>query len=59
MWYLVITMFAVNPGVTTTNSGSIKAKVGTYEECMRAKDQVIKTFRVDNYRVNAGCIILP
>jgi hypothetical protein len=59
MWYLVITMFAVNPGAINTNSGSIKAIIGTYEDCMRSKDQVIKTFKLDNYRVNAGCIYLP
>jgi len=59
MWYLIITLFAVNPSVTTANSGSIKVKVGGYEDCMRARDQVIKTFMIDNYRVNAGCILLP
>jgi hypothetical protein len=58
MWYLVITLFTVVPG-ETTSSGSIKAKVGKYEDCLRAREQVIKTFRVDNYRVNAGCIFLP
>jgi hypothetical protein len=57
MWVLVISLFSVSPG-SLTSSGSIQAKFNSREECMVAKEQVLKTVQVDNYRVNAGCVFL-
>ena len=57
MWVLVISLFSVSPG-SLTSSGSIQAKFNSHEECMVARDQVLKTVKIDNYRVNAGCVFL-
>jgi len=57
MWVLVISLFSVLPG-NNTSSGSIQAKFASREECMIAREQVFKTVRIDNYRVNAGCVFL-
>jgi hypothetical protein len=57
MWVLVITLFSAVPGDIKSN-GSIQVKVGKYEDCMKAKEQVLKTFRVDNFRTNAGCVFI-
>ncbi len=57
MWILVISLFSATPG-TTTSSGSITAKYNDYETCMRAREQAVKTIRIENYRTSAGCIPL-
>ena len=57
MWVLVISLFSVLPG-NNTSSGSIQAKFASREECMIAREQVLKTVRIDSYRVNAGCVFL-
>lgn len=57
MWVLVISLFSVSPG-SLTSSGSIQAKFNSREECMVAREQVLKTVQVDNHRVNAGCVFL-
>ena len=57
MWVLVISLFSVLPG-NNTSSGSIQAKFNSREECMVAREQVLKTVRIDSYRVNAGCVFL-
>jgi hypothetical protein len=58
MWILVITLFGVSPGVPASK-GSLQAAVGNYDDCIRTKEQIIKTFRVDNYRINVSCLLLP
>jgi hypothetical protein len=57
MWVLVISLFSVLPG-SLTSSGSIQAKFNSREECLVAREQVLKTVLVNNYRVNAGCVFL-
>ena len=54
MWLLIITMFSTIPGANTS-SGSIHAKFGLQEDCFKAKEQVVKSIKIDNYRVSASC----
>jgi len=57
MWILVISLWSNSPGIATS-SGSIQAKYNDYESCMRAREQAVKTIKVENYRASAGCIPL-
>ena len=55
MWILVISLFSTTPGLPTS-SGSITAKYPDYESCMRAREQAVKTIKIENYRTGAGCV---
>jgi hypothetical protein len=55
MWILIITMWSTIPGANTSN-GSINAKFPDNESCLRAKEQIVKSIKIDNYRVTASCI---
>jgi len=57
MWILVISLWSSSPGIATS-SGSIQAKFVDYESCMRAREQAVKTIRIENYRTSAGCVPL-
>jgi len=54
MWLLIITMWSSIPGATTSN-GSIHARFGDHEQCLRAKEQIEKRINIDNYRLVASC----
>ncbi len=54
MWLLIVTIWTTIPGVTTSN-GSIHAKFGDHEKCLKAKEQFEKKIQIDNYRVVASC----
>ncbi len=54
MWLLIITMWSSIPGANTSG-GSIHAKFGDHEACLKAKEQIVKSIRIDNYRVSASC----
>ena len=55
MWILIITMWTTIPGANTS-SGSIHAKFANQESCLKAKEQIVNTIKIDNYRVTASCI---
>jgi hypothetical protein len=55
MWILVISLFSTTPGLPTS-SGSITAKYPDYESCMRAREQAVRTIKIENYRTGAGCV---
>lgn len=54
MWLLIITLWSVNTTVPSTSSGSIYARFGEHEQCLRAKERVTE-LRIDGYRVSASC----
>ena len=47
-------MWSTIPGANTS-SGSIHAKFGDYESCLKAKEQVVKSVKIDNFKVSASC----
>ena len=47
-------MWSTIPGANTTN-GSIHAKFGDHESCLKAKEQFEKRINIDNYRISASC----
>ena len=55
MWILVISLWTTSPGLTTS-SGSITAKYADHESCMRAREQAVRTIKIENYRTSAGCV---
>lgn len=57
MWVLVIALFSTIPGAQTSK-GSINAKFGYQEDCLKAKEQIVKAIHIDNYRVSASCIFI-
>ena len=54
MWILIITMWSTIPGANTSN-GSISAKFSDNESCLKAKEHIVKSIKIDNYRVTASC----
>jgi hypothetical protein len=54
MWLLIITMWSTIPMANTSN-GSIHAKFGDHESCLKAKEQFERRIHIDNYRVVASC----
>jgi hypothetical protein len=54
MWLLIITMWTTIPGANTSG-GSIHAKFSDHEQCLKAKEQIVKGIKIDNYRVTASC----
>jgi hypothetical protein len=57
MWILVITLFSIMPGSSTSN-GSLNLKYAGHAECIKAKEQILATVKIDGYRVNAGCVYI-
>jgi hypothetical protein len=55
MWILVISLWSISPGIPTS-SGSITAKYPDHESCMRAREQAVRTIKIENYRASAGCV---
>jgi len=54
MWLLIVTLWSTIPGANTT-SGSIHAKFGDHESCLKTKEQFEKRINIDNYRISASC----
>lgn len=54
MWLLVITLWSVNPTLPSTSGGSVYARFGYHEECLRAKERVMD-LKIDGYRIVASC----
>ena len=55
MWTLVIMLHAVSQNVPLAR-GSISFTTQNIEECQKVRDQVIKAWASDRYRVTANCI---
>ena len=58
MWILVITLFSTGMVPGSTSNGSLNIKYSSHPECIKAREQVLATVRIDNYRVNAGCVYI-
>jgi hypothetical protein len=57
MWTLIIMLHAVSPNVPPAK-GSILLSTTGHEECLKARDAVIRGWQSDRYRVSANCLLL-
>lgn len=55
MWVLIVMLVGMQPYNYYTNSGSIRAIMESKEDCMRAKENIDKSLKIDKYRVKASC----
>jgi len=47
-------MWSTIPGANTSG-GSIHARFGDHESCLKAKEQIVNKINIDNYRITASC----
>jgi hypothetical protein len=57
MWTLVVMLHAVSPNIPASK-GSIMLPTKGYEECLQARESVIRGWGSDRYRVTANCILM-
>lgn len=59
MWILLISMY-MNTSILgqVQSKGVIQAPQAGYEECLRQRDQVQRTWHMDSYRISARCVYI-
>lgn len=56
MWVLLISLYLGQPLGQTESKGIIHAAQPSYEQCLKQRDQVQRTWHLDGYRVSARCV---
>lgn len=55
MWALIVMLHAVSPNVPPSK-GSIRLSTEGHESCIQIRDNIIRQWSSDKYRVTANCI---
>jgi hypothetical protein len=58
MWILLISLYAIQPLGQTQSKGVIHVPQMSYDECLKARDRVNSTWRLDGYKTGARCIYI-
>lgn len=57
MYILVVIAVLISPP-TSKNEGSLRMKFASREECIKAKEEVLSTWKVDRHRISASCVFV-
>ena len=59
MWVLLISMY-MNSSIQglTQSKGMIHAPQQSYDQCLKERDRVNQSWRMDGYRISARCVYI-
>ena len=58
MWVLLISLYVHEPLGHVQSKGVIQAPQTSYEQCQKSRDQVLKTWQIDQYRITPRCVYI-
>lgn len=57
--YALVVIAILNGSPINKNDGSMVMYFDSRPDCLQAKNEIVSSVKIKNYRISAGCILLP